>query len=377
MEENPGLSAAEAAHRAMGEITGAIVAITLVLLSVFVPVAFIPGISGQLFQQFAVAVSVSMVLSAINALTLSPALCAILLKPHHGPKRGPSAGSRAGSTARATATSASPASSPAARSSASCFSPSPSARRPGSSASCRPASCRPRTRAPSSSRSGCPRAPRSTAPTPPCARSRRRSAASTASPTSSRSPATASSTGSRSRTRASSSSACCPSTSAPTRPAASPRRSPPAMRQGAAIREAQVFAFNLPPIIGLGTGSGFEYQLLDLEGRDPIELAGVAGGLTVAANQDPRLGPTFTTFSAGSPQLYPRPRPRAAADPRRLGQRPLHHAPGHARPDLRQRLQPVRPHLAGEHPGAPRPTAPRSPTSTACTCATPPARWCR
>ena len=76
------------------------------------------------------------------------------------------------------------------------------------------------------------------------------------------------------------------------------------MRQGAAIREAQVFAFNLPPIIGLGTGSGFEYQLLDLEGRDPIELAGVAGGLTVAANQDPRLGPTFTTFSAGSPQLF-------------------------------------------------------------------------
>ena len=56
----------------MGEITGAIVAITLVLLSVFVPVAFIPGISGQLFQQFAVAVSVSMVLSAINALTLTP-----------------------------------------------------------------------------------------------------------------------------------------------------------------------------------------------------------------------------------------------------------------------------------------------------------------
>ncbi len=82
------MSAAQAARLAMGEITGAIVAITLVLLSVFVPVAFIPGLSGQLFQQFAVAVSVSMVISAINALTLSPALCAILLKPHHGPKRG-------------------------------------------------------------------------------------------------------------------------------------------------------------------------------------------------------------------------------------------------------------------------------------------------
>jgi hydrophobe/amphiphile efflux-1 (HAE1) family protein len=60
----------------------------LVLLSVFVPVAFIPGISGELFRQFAVTVAVSMFLSAINALTLSPALCAILLRPHHGPRRG-------------------------------------------------------------------------------------------------------------------------------------------------------------------------------------------------------------------------------------------------------------------------------------------------
>ena len=77
-----------------------------------------------------------------------------------------------------------------------------------------------------------------------------------------------------------------------------------AMAQGAAIREAQIFAFNLPPIVGLGTGSGFEYQLLDLEGRDPAELAQVAGGLMLAANQDPRLGPTFTTYSAASPQLY-------------------------------------------------------------------------
>ena len=54
----------------MGEITAPIIAITLVLLSVFVPVAFIPGITGELFRQFAVAVSVSMLISAINALTL-------------------------------------------------------------------------------------------------------------------------------------------------------------------------------------------------------------------------------------------------------------------------------------------------------------------
>ena len=67
-------------QEAMGQITAPIIAITLVLLSVFVPIAFIPGISGELFRQFAVTVAVSMFLSAINALTLSPALCAILLQ---------------------------------------------------------------------------------------------------------------------------------------------------------------------------------------------------------------------------------------------------------------------------------------------------------
>jgi multidrug efflux pump subunit AcrB len=88
MEENPELSPADATKQAMREITAPIIAITLVLLSVFVPVAFIPGISGELFRQFAVTVAVAMFISAINALTLSPALCAILLKPHHGPRRG-------------------------------------------------------------------------------------------------------------------------------------------------------------------------------------------------------------------------------------------------------------------------------------------------
>jgi hydrophobe/amphiphile efflux-1 (HAE1) family protein len=88
MEEHPELSPGEATKRAMAEITAPIIAITLVLLSVFVPIAFIPGISGELFRQFAVTVSVSMLLSAINALTLSPALCGVLLRPHHGPRRG-------------------------------------------------------------------------------------------------------------------------------------------------------------------------------------------------------------------------------------------------------------------------------------------------
>jgi hydrophobic/amphiphilic exporter-1 (mainly G- bacteria), HAE1 family len=80
IEEEPELPVPEACKKAMAEITGPIIAITLVLLSVFVPVAFIPGISGQLFRQFAVAVSVSMLISALNALTLSPALCAVLLR---------------------------------------------------------------------------------------------------------------------------------------------------------------------------------------------------------------------------------------------------------------------------------------------------------
>src|SRR5882757_6235182 len=88
IEEEPELSIQDATKKAMAEITGPIVAITLVLLSVFVPVAFIPGISGQLFRQFAVAVSTSMLISAVNALTLSPALCAVLLK-RGATQRGP------------------------------------------------------------------------------------------------------------------------------------------------------------------------------------------------------------------------------------------------------------------------------------------------
>jgi len=75
--------------RAMGQVTGPIVATTLVLLAVFVPVGFMPGITGQLYKQFAVTVCTSVVISAVNALTLSPALCAVLLRkpriPQHGP----------------------------------------------------------------------------------------------------------------------------------------------------------------------------------------------------------------------------------------------------------------------------------------------------
>ena len=67
LEEEPHLSPAQATKKAMAEITGPIIAITLVLLSVFVPVAFIPGVSGTLFRQFAVTISVAMLISAVNA----------------------------------------------------------------------------------------------------------------------------------------------------------------------------------------------------------------------------------------------------------------------------------------------------------------------
>ena len=86
MEEEPELTIAEASKKAMGQITAPVIAITLVLLSVFVPLAFISGISGELFRQFSVTISAAMLISAINALTLSPALCGVLLRHTH--KRG-------------------------------------------------------------------------------------------------------------------------------------------------------------------------------------------------------------------------------------------------------------------------------------------------
>lgn len=82
------LSPKDAAKKAMDEVSGPVIAIVLVLCAVFIPVAFLSGITGQLYKQFAVTLAVSVVLSGIVALTLSPALAAILLKPQHHEKRG-------------------------------------------------------------------------------------------------------------------------------------------------------------------------------------------------------------------------------------------------------------------------------------------------
>jgi multidrug efflux pump len=83
-----GLSPVDATRRAMDEVTGPIVATALVLCAVFIPTAFISGLSGMFYKQFAITIAISTVISAFNSLTLSPALSALLLRGHHAPKDG-------------------------------------------------------------------------------------------------------------------------------------------------------------------------------------------------------------------------------------------------------------------------------------------------
>jgi hydrophobe/amphiphile efflux-1 (HAE1) family protein len=304
MEANPGMTPAEAASAAMGEITGAIVAITLVLLSVFVPVAFIPGISGQLFQQFAVAVSVSMVISAINALTLSPALCAIILKPHHGPKKGVmGAISRgidrvrdgysvvAGAIARraflgvALLIGALVLTGGLFRAVPTGFLPAEDqgsfiveTRLPEGASVNRTVAAQARVEEMLGSLAGVENVVSVMGYSILDGIVKSNAAFSLV-------------------TMEDFEERTTPETSVDAAVAA-------AMLQGAAIREAQVIAFNLPPIAGLGSGAGFEFMLLDTQGRPTAELAATARGLAFAANGDPRLAGVYTTFSAESPQLY-------------------------------------------------------------------------
>ncbi|HXV36472.1 MAG TPA: multidrug efflux RND transporter permease subunit [Myxococcota bacterium] len=79
-----GMSPRDATVKAMQEVAGPVVAIALVLSAVFIPVAFVPGITGRMYQQFALTIAVSVIISAVNALTLSPALAALLLRPSSG-----------------------------------------------------------------------------------------------------------------------------------------------------------------------------------------------------------------------------------------------------------------------------------------------------
>jgi hydrophobe/amphiphile efflux-1 (HAE1) family protein len=304
LEQFPDMPVPEATKQAMAEITAPIIAITLVLLSVFVPVAFVPGISGQLYQQFAVAVSVSMLISAVNALTLSPALCAVLLKHHHGPKRGPMryilggidwTRDRYAAIVRRLVrvpifglivlAAVLAASGWLFKTTPTGFLPSEDQgaffiemQLPEGSSLSRTQAVADRVEAILAETPGV--AGYTTVPgysfIDGLAKSNSAFAIVPLAPFEERTDATLGINGVLQHLR----------------------------REFLPIREATVLPFNFPPIIGLGTGSGFEYQLLDLRGGDPANLAAVARGLIFAANQDKALATVYTTFSASTPVIY-------------------------------------------------------------------------
>ncbi|PWK73866.1 multidrug efflux RND transporter permease subunit [Aminobacter sp. AP02] len=304
LEKDPSITAAEAARRAMREITAPIVAITLVLLSVFVPVAFIPGISGELFRQFAVAVSVSMVISAINALTLSPALCGVLLKAHHGPKRGPirhvlrgidlARDGYASIVTRLVRFAAIGLVVLAALfvGTGWLFKATPTGFLPSEDQG----------------------AIFGEIVLPDGASVNRTDAVTKQVEDMIRK--TAGVDGVMSVVGYSLLDGQVKSNSALLAITLSPfaDRTDPALSANGliakltaelqSIREANVIVYNLPPIIGLGTGSGFEYQLLSLSGSSSAEIAQAARGLVFAANQNPVLNRVYTTYTANTPQLY-------------------------------------------------------------------------
>ena len=303
LETEPQLTPAEAAEKAMSQVTAPIIAITLVLLSVFVPTAFIPGITGQLYQQFAVSVSVSMIISAINALSLSPALCTVLLR-HRGPRRGLIAYLQRGIDRS----------------------------RDGYSALVRPLAQRALiTGAMVVAFALCAGWLAKVVPTGflpeedqgaffaeaqlPDAASLNRTTAvvaevekiiqdrpwtqnvltvtgyslidSLALPNKALAVVGLKPFGERTDKSLSVFSALAEVNQL--------------FRQ---IAAANVIAFNLPPIMGLGNAAGFELQLQSLSGATPKDLAAVADGLVIAANQNPALANVYTTYGASTPQVY-------------------------------------------------------------------------
>ena len=118
-----------------------------------------------------------------------------------------------------------------------------------------------------------------------------------------------------------------------------------------AIREANIIPFNVPPIIGLGTSGGFEYQLLDLQGGDPADLAAVARGADLRRQPGSAAGRRVHDLFGQHAAAVPRYRPRQGADAGDQARRRVQRPAGDARRLLRQRSQPVRPHLAAQPAG--------------------------
>jgi hydrophobe/amphiphile efflux-1 (HAE1) family protein len=303
LEEEPNLSPSQATKKALTEITAPIIAITLVLLSVFVPVAFIPGVPGTLFRQFAVTISVAMLISAVNALTLSPALCAVLLR-HRGPKRGPM-----GWVLRRI-----------------------DAVRDGYASIVRRLVRVSLFGALSILVSAAGiylivlRTPTGFLPEEdqgaffisvqlPDGASVARTGEAVR-----RIEALLQSMPQVENVFSIIGFSILDGVSEPNTGLVVPTLKPFADRAGAAnsaqaliarvfaegqqIRTASVIAFNLPPIIGLSTSGGFEYELEGLEGQEPAAMNSVMQGLLANANRDPRLTRVFSTYTANNPSIY-------------------------------------------------------------------------
>ena len=303
MEEEPDLSPAAAAKKAMTQVTAPIIAITLVLLSVFVPVAFIAGISGTLFRQFAVTIIATMLISAFNALTLSPALCALFLR-HSGARRGlmgaigrgidgvrdgyalfvrklvrfsvlavvlvVAFGVGVGGIAHLTPTSFLPEEDQGAF-----F---VQVQLPDSASVARTSEVVGQVEAILKSM--------------PQVKD------------------TVSIIGySFLDSFSSSNTAFMVAVLKPFEDRKQVADSVQALitktfGAGMQVRNAVVLPFNLPPVIGLGTTGGFEYQLESFEGADPATLGSVVQGLIDATKQDNRFAQVFTTYGASAPSLY-------------------------------------------------------------------------
>ncbi|MCC8980912.1 efflux RND transporter permease subunit [Bradyrhizobium acaciae] len=303
MEEEPELSPADATKKAMAQITAPIIAISLVLLSVFVPIAFIPGISGTLFRQFAVTISAAMVISALNALTLSPALCAVFLR-HGGPRRGIMgrvlggidwvrdryagvvqrlvrvamlslvavlvfAGAVFG-VSKITPTGFLPEEDQGAFFIA--------VQLPDGASVARTSEVTKQVEALLKKNPavdhvlsiiGFSLLDGASEPNSAFMVARMKAFADRKATTESVQAAIAQT-----------------------------------FVGGSQIRQASVLPFNLPPIIGLSTSGGFEYQLEALEGQDPASLSSVMAGLIGAANRNPNLTRVFSTFTATNPSVY-------------------------------------------------------------------------
>jgi hydrophobe/amphiphile efflux-1 (HAE1) family protein len=302
MEEEPNLSPQDATKKAMSQITGPIIAITLVLLSVFIPTAFLPGITGQLFRQFAVTISVAMLISALNALTLSPALSAVFLRPSE--RRGLIGrilrgidyvrDGYAGIVRRLLRIAALSLILVAAF-----------------GVGAYVLSLRTPTGFLPEEDQG---AFFVVVQLPDGA------SVSRTSDTTAQLEKLMLGLPQVAQTFSVIGYSFLDQSAEPNAAFMVVRLKPFAERTGPAdsaqaligrtfamaqsIRTANIIAFNLPPIIGLSTSGGFEYQLEALEGQDPSAIASVMLGLISAANQDPRLTRVFSTFTASNPSIF-------------------------------------------------------------------------